>query len=423
MDHKEPGLTAASLLHGFKPAQPFETTRSRSALTYLREAFTSGRSLAVLNSGWTYGSNSLIQSFVREVGPSASLIRVPGSCASELEGMRELITAIGFDSKNLSIEELQQILVKFLGFERKRKRRTILILEDSCSETEWVRNYVSQLVKIESASRFGLLVILARQTKFDQLADEKPLDALSHRAAKHIALTPFTVAETRKFVRWRIDVTESADIGRIFDLQAVTLIHELCEGIPDAIEHICCESLELADSEDVAPVTTDIVIRASKDLPSPSLTRRPGAQSRLSAEESARIPTLELPDGPTIILDYKGKTIRRVPLNQQRISIGRADDCDLCITSPFVSRKHATIFRNGAETAVVDLDSKNGTYVNERKIKVQTIADQDEITIGYHTIRFSDPNAPRIRPLNHISTRLRREPPADTAEKVVRVRR
>ena len=314
--------------------------------------------------------------------------------------------------------------------QKKRKRRTILILEDAGSESQWVCDFVSRLVEEETQFHPGLMIILLRQTKFNQLIDEVSLDSLSYRVAKHIVVTPFTLVETRKFIRWRIDAAESANMARIFDLQALTLIHELCEGMPDAVEHLCCESLELAENEDTAPVTTKLVMRAHKALPVQSATGRRQSKSPVIMPEIENIPILKPPEFPTIVLTYNGKKVCQVPVSKQRISIGRGTDNDLCIDSPFISRQHAAIVRNGAETAVVDLDSKNGTFVNSKQIRIQTVADQDEISIGYHIIRYLDPNAPRIRSMNSIrrgspipAGKVHSKAHASTAQNASRARR
>jgi pSer/pThr/pTyr-binding forkhead associated (FHA) protein len=69
----------------------------------------------------------------------------------------------------------------------------------------------------------------------------------------------------------------------------------------------------------------------------------------------------------------------------------------LCINSPFVSRQHAAIIRDGKETAIIDLDSQNGTFVNADRVRAKTMSDQDEIKIGHHRIKFIDPQAsPRV---------------------------
>jgi type II secretory pathway predicted ATPase ExeA len=403
MDRPDPGPTVAALLHDSEPTLPFVTARSRQALDHLCSAFDEGRSLAILNSGWRAGSNHVIRGFLAGLGNDVSIARVTNARSSEIEGMRELIRSIGFDPKMLVVTELHQLFENFLSFEKKRHRRTIVVLEDAGINGEWVCEYAGRLVELEERGQYGMTVILMRQTKFDEYTDEPTLGPMSYKVGKHISLTPFTQAETRDFVRWRIRAAKSADIGRIFEFESINLIHELCDGMPDAIDHLCCAALVLADDEDVAPVTTDIVMRASKVLQLEPMTRQPTAASRLAATPAKSIPTLKLPEAPKLILTYKGKTVQEQTITQQRVTIGRGKENDLCIESPFISRQHATIFCNGAETAVVDLDSKNGTFVNSRRVQVQTIADQDQITIGHHSIRFLNPDAPRIKSLHGAS--------------------
>jgi len=402
MKRHQPSPTLAMLLHEFHPAQPFVTARCQTALDHLHGAVMEGRPLAVLNSGWKKGSDELIQRFLTEVDAEVSLLRVPESCSSEIEGMRELVRSIGVDPKDILATDLQKRFADFLNDQKKNKQRTIVILEDSGSKQEWVHDCTRRLIECQAKDKSGLTVILMRQTKIGRISDEVALDSYFHRTARHVYLTPFTQDETRRFIRWRIDAADSADIGPIFDFQAITLIHELCDGVPDAINQLCCAALELADNENIAPVTTEIVMRVSKRLQLRPTGQLPGASSDLATLQSADIPTLKLPECPRIVLTYNGATLHEVPLNQQRISIGRASENDLCIDSPFISRQHATIYRNGAETAIVDLDSKNGTYVNSCRVQVQTISDQDVIFIGYHQIRFLDPNVPHKMSLDGI---------------------
>jgi len=390
MDQQQPHSTAASFLEELEPAEPFHTFRSRRAYDELMSAFTEGLPMAIVNSGWSYGSNQLIKSFLDEVGDKAFLVRVTEACATDIDCMRELVRPIGVDPAKLDIADLEKVLVRFLAFQEKRRRRTVVILEESKDNRDWMRERARHLIDLESREHFGMLVILARRARFNELPDFPLLDNLSADAGEFISLTPFTSGDTRKFIRWRIDADDSADISRIFDFQAITLIHELAEGMPDAIDALCCASLELADNEDIAPVTTSIVMRASEELG----IQQSGVRSHVApAEPMAVVPTLKVRDAPRIIVRYQGRKVRELKIDKPRISIGRGVDNDVCINSPFVSRQHAAIIRDGKETAIVDLDSQNGTYVNAERIRAKTMSDQDEIKIGHHRIKFTDPRA------------------------------
>ena len=49
-------------------------------------------------------------------------------------------------------------------------------------------------------------------------------------------------------------------------------------------------------------------------------------------------------------------------------TLGRHDACEIVLPSVTVSRRHATIHRQGSQLFIVDEDSSNGVYINGAKI-------------------------------------------------------
>src|SRR5436190_3979909 len=47
----------------------------------------------------------------------------------------------------------------------------------------------------------------------------------------------------------------------------------------------------------------------------------------------------------------------------QHVVLGRAEDCDFRLDHPSISRRHAEIWRDGESWRVIDLGSKNGTFI------------------------------------------------------------
>jgi predicted component of type VI protein secretion system len=69
-----------------------------------------------------------------------------------------------------------------------------------------------------------------------------------------------------------------------------------------------------------------------------------------------------------LIIEKGPARTRMVQLNHEETLVGRRRDCDLCIPSSEVSRRHCILrFVNG-ELSAEDLDSANGTYLNDRRI-------------------------------------------------------
>lgn len=97
---------------------------------------------------------------------------------------------------------------------------------------------------------------------------------------------------------------------------------------------------------------------------------------------------------PEIIVKYDDKVIERIVTEKKRISIGRTNENDIVLENRGVSRKHALIEFNNNAAVVIDNESLNGTFVNNRKISEEVLRDEDVITIGkYSLIYNSESNA------------------------------
>ncbi|HET9711883.1 MAG TPA: sigma 54-interacting transcriptional regulator [Pyrinomonadaceae bacterium] len=68
--------------------------------------------------------------------------------------------------------------------------------------------------------------------------------------------------------------------------------------------------------------------------------------------------------------------------------IGRESAATLCLPDASVSRKHSQIERDGEEFILTDLDSLNGTFVNDVPVKRRTLAHGDRVRIGNSQFLF-----------------------------------
>jgi hypothetical protein len=69
----------------------------------------------------------------------------------------------------------------------------------------------------------------------------------------------------------------------------------------------------------------------------------------------------------------------------QRLAAGRAKDCQLCIQHKSVSKLHAIVEQNGDGIFVSDQGSRNGTWLNGKKLEPKQkakVASGDRIQLG-----------------------------------------
>jgi pSer/pThr/pTyr-binding forkhead associated (FHA) protein len=63
-------------------------------------------------------------------------------------------------------------------------------------------------------------------------------------------------------------------------------------------------------------------------------------------------------------------------------TVGRAAPADFLLPGALVSRLHCRLEATGAGLMVVDLDSTNGTYVNNRRVERSALKSGDRLKVG-----------------------------------------
>jgi pSer/pThr/pTyr-binding forkhead associated (FHA) protein len=111
----------------------------------------------------------------------------------------------------------------------------------------------------------------------------------------------------------------------------------------------------------------------------------------------AQAPYLPPPVGPARLILESGLGKVEYPLDAPVVTIGRSRSNDISLEDARVSRHHARIVRDGQGFLIEDLNSRNGTRVDERAVRDSaTLADGSIVRIGDSVFRFTTaPAAPR----------------------------
>src|SRR5882672_1275232 len=89
-----------------------------------------------------------------------------------------------------------------------------------------------------------------------------------------------------------------------------------------------------------------------------------------------------------IILSLEGSVIREIPLDKDRVTIGRKPQNDIQIENLAVSGEHACIVTILADSFLEDLGSTNGTLVNGNQVKKHILQNNDVIEIGKYKMKY-----------------------------------
>src|SRR5918997_4183394 len=69
-------------------------------------------------------------------------------------------------------------------------------------------------------------------------------------------------------------------------------------------------------------------------------------------------------------------------INEETLVVGRETAANLCIADASVSRRHCKIENKEQGFVITDLDSLNGTFVNDLPVKSRQLEHGDRVRIG-----------------------------------------
>lgn len=95
----------------------------------------------------------------------------------------------------------------------------------------------------------------------------------------------------------------------------------------------------------------------------------------------------EAPASPwSIRANHSALNNRIYPISGKTV-LGRSNECDVVLSVTHLSRKHAELNVIGGKLVVKDLDSANGTFVNGKRVKEETLKNGDELRLD--TLSFT----------------------------------
>lgn len=100
-----------------------------------------------------------------------------------------------------------------------------------------------------------------------------------------------------------------------------------------------------------------------------------------------------------LILMFNNQVVKEYPLIKESITIGRNEDNTITVDNLAVSGYHARIDAAGKDFILTDLQSTNGTFVNDKKVISHKLVHGDNVIVGKHLILFvgEGKDAPAIK--------------------------
>lgn len=366
------------------PSIPVLGRLCRSPMKQLSRMYREGVPAVMLVSHSRFATGYVLDRFLATLDEQTTLIRIEQSFDDPAAFMDRVMSCIGFDMESTSLAHLEQAFMLFLRYQKTRRQRTVLAIRDIDAHGARVLATIRALIEQERANEFGLTAIVTGPATDSVEPVDPMLDTISLQAAERIILTPFVLSETREFIRERfergaVNGSGTGDATPRFEVYATQLIHELGSGVPETVDLLCRESVDVAAHSGSNVISTAEVKAAARLI------------GLLQEDDDETQDTASTPhDSPgQLIVKIQGQPERTIALNGSHVLIGRDKLCDICVDDSKVSRFHGLVARAAEAFYYLDLGSTNGSAVNGENAQRLALASNDVIAVGDVRIIYS----------------------------------
>jgi ribosome-associated protein YbcJ (S4-like RNA binding protein) len=89
-----------------------------------------------------------------------------------------------------------------------------------------------------------------------------------------------------------------------------------------------------------------------------------------------------------LIVKLNNEVVDHIDLKQGDMKVGRKPGCEIVLDNLAVSGEHANIFTIGDDSFIQDLNSTNGTFINNKRVAKHHLRNGDTIGIGQHSLVY-----------------------------------
>ena len=351
------------------------------------------------------GKTTLIETFLKELDQDVVVAQINQTQVLALEFLQTLLVQFGFQPFKMKKAEILATLNQFLIEQYAANRKVLVIVDEAQNLSPRVLEEVRMLSGVETTKDKVLRIILAGQPELNLKLDAPELVQLVQRVRLRFHLSALTPEDLEGYVRHRLEVAGAG--GReIFASDTFDLLYRYTGGTPRLINTLCDTAMMAAYSADRDTVTSEDVQAAITELQWVEFSQRPKAAGFVHHDTEDGAEPQEAPRrmavaanakpqptvGRIVVMTDQGE-VAEVPLRPGRMVVGRTPDNDLQIDSRFVSRHHCQVVSTADLSVIEDLNSTNGIFLGQKKIRRHVLIDGDIIELGTHRLRYVEERA------------------------------
>lgn len=248
------------------PRYLYMSRRHREALAHLVYGIGESGGFVQLTGEVGTGKTTVVRVVLEQLPQNVDVALVLNPRLTVLEFLSAICDELGIDypkggeSPKSLIDALNAYLLDAHG----KGRRTVLIIDEAQNLSAEVLEQVRLLTNLETTKHKLLQIFLVGQPELKTLLARTELRQVAQRITARYHLTPLNLAETREYIRHRVQV---AGVKRpLFADAAVRSIHRLAGGVPRLINVLCDRALLGAYANDASTIDRACLKRAALEV-------------------------------------------------------------------------------------------------------------------------------------------------------------
>jgi general secretion pathway protein A len=355
----------------------FPSDQHLRALEFMGHSLWTRARLGVVTADAGCGKSFLIRRLLKDLDERIVAAAVQREHIGPKEFLLEILRQFGFTLDENDKTDRRRLLERFLVHQAGMGRICLLVVENAQNMHPSVLEELRCLAAVQAEGARILKVLLLGQPSLNLVLDSPRMAELVAGSVPRYSLGPLSEDQTAAYVAHRLRAAGAPDPDMLMPHTLMSQIHACTGGVPAKINRLCSAALACLREEGGPALSPQNLDRAIAKLGwtgkklAPVVEAKPLPAAGPAAHTQGKL-----------VITMQGLPDREIPLNGDRLLLGRGEEADVRIDSVFISRYHALIVRDAGQYLMLDLGSTNGLLVNSRRILRRALRHRDLIQVG-----------------------------------------
>ncbi|MEJ2361302.1 MAG: FHA domain-containing protein [Gammaproteobacteria bacterium] len=330
------------------------------------------------------GKTMLVQHFLSRLDTGYKIVSINQTKLSEIEFLQLLLLEL--DEPVEQDDDAQTLLSRILAKLEElhnQNLHTIIFIDEVQNLQPEILKLLFQFSQLKVDNLRICTIYLVGQNKIRETLESPEIsDSINVINAKY-HLGPLSLKDVRRYIFHRLAVAGGHKSVK-FTNDVFSVIETYTGGRPRLINVLTDHILTYAYMEELKDVNAKTVDKAIEDLQWLPFGMQYGSEQSRNPE----IFKEERRHSYKLIIRINNRIQGEYFIHKKRINIGRHRDNDLRIDDPLISRQHAQILQQGRTIYLRDLNSTNGTFVNNKRVDIAALEEGTVVKLGNCLLTF-----------------------------------